>query len=174
MGACVPLPQLGASTSSSLRYIAGLMRRPSLSQLLWAFIAGCVLLSLAIFAMGFLAALPVPGWLQPIRQSNGWTGAVLYAVLRIHLPMAVLAGLYAWAVFRLLRARGLLVVLALSAPWLIYCFVEALSYYQESRLAPVHKLMLLFAWHKWTARLFVPLGVWVASKVSSDKAQDVV
>lgn len=150
------------------------MRRSSLAPLFWAFIAGCVLLGLAIYAMGFLAALPVPGWLQPIRQTKGWTGATLYAVLRIHLPMALLAGLYAWAVFRLLRARGMLVVLALSAPWLIYCLVEALSYYQESRLSPVHKLMLLFAWHKWLARLFVPLGVWVASKVSSDTKRNVV
>ena len=150
------------------------MRRPSLSQLLWAFIAGCVLLWLAIFVMGLLAALPVPGWLQPIRQTKGLTGAVLYSVLRLHLPMAILAGLYAWAVFRLIRARGLLVVLALSTPWLIYCFVEALTYYQESRLSPVHKLVLLFAWHKWFARLSVPLGVWVASKVSSDKARNVV
>jgi len=159
---------------SWLGYIADLMSRPSLSQLLWAFIAGCVLLWLAIYVMGFLAALPTPGWLQPIRQTKGWTGAILYSVLRIHLPMALLAGIYAWAVFRLLRARGLLVVLVLSAPWLIYCFVEALSYYQESRLSPAHKLMLLFAWHKWLARLFVPLGVWVASKVSLDKTRGVV
>jgi hypothetical protein len=88
--------------------------------------------------------------------------------------MAILAGLFAFAVFRLLGAHGLWVVLALSAPWLIYCFVEALSYYQASQLSPVHKLMLLFAWYKWFARLSLPLGVWVASKVSPGKVRDAV
>lgn len=150
------------------------MIRPSLPQLLLAFIAGCALLWLAILVMGFLAAIPTPHLLQSLLQTKGWTGAILYSVLLIHLPMALLAGLFAFAVFRLLRTRGLCVVLALSAPWLIYCFVEALTYYQESRLTPLHKLMLLFAWYKWFGRLSVPLGVWVASKVSSVKARDAV
>lgn len=145
------------------------MPRPALPQLLFAFIAGCALLWLAIFVMGLLAAIQTPNLLQPLLQAKGWVGAILYSVLLLHLPMALLAGLFGLAVFRLLRARGLYVVLALSTPWLIYCFVEALTYYQASQLSPLHKLMLLFAWYKWIARLSVPLGVWVASKVAPGK-----
>lgn len=146
--------------------------RPSLPQLLLAFIAGCGLLWVAIFVMGFLAAIPAPNLLRPLLQSNEWFGATLYSVLLLHLPMALLAGLFASVAFQLLRARGFSVVLALSAPWLIYCFVEALSYYQASRLTPLHKLMLLFAWYKWLGRLSVPLGVLIASKISAGKARD--
>lgn len=135
------------------------MPRPFFQQLLLAFIAGGALLWLGISVMGCLAAIPTPNVLQPLRQTEGWTGITLYSVRLIHFPMTLFAGLFASAVFRLLRAHGLFVVLALSAPWLIYCFVEALTYYQESQLTPLHKLMLLFAWYKWFGRLSVPLGV---------------
>lgn len=148
------------------------MPRPSLSKLLLAFIAGCALLWLAVLVMGFLAAIPTPNLLQPLLQTKGWIGGLLYSVLLLHLPMALLAGLFALAVFRLLRANGLLVVFALSAPWLIYCFLAALSWYQGTQFSPLHVLMLELAWHKWIGRLSVPLGVWVASKVSSGKAHD--
>jgi hypothetical protein len=149
------------------------MPRPSRLQLPLAFIAGLVLLALTLFFMGVLATLPTPNMLQALFQTKGWIGVTLHSVLLVHLPAALLSGLFSFAVFRLLRAHDLRVAITLSAPWVIYCFVEAISYYQASQLSPPHKLILILAWHKWLGRLSVPLGIWAASKVSSSKERGV-
>lgn len=106
--------------------------------------------------MAFLSRFPTPDWLQPVQ---------LTGVMLIQIPMALMGGLFAWAVFSWLRARGPGMVLALSAPWLIYCLADMVMYYQVSQLAPAHTLMLIFAWYKWPSRLAIPLGVWVASRL---------
>ena len=141
-------------------------RRP-LQQFLLAFVAGCVLLWLAIFTVGVLAALPTPTMLKPLTQGHGWFGVTLHSLLLVHLPMALVAGTFALLVFRLLRTRGAHVALALTAPWLLYCLVEAISYYQEAQFSPTQKLALLLAWYTWFGRLSVPFGVWAARKLSA-------
>lgn len=149
------------------------MRRPFLPPLLWALIAGCVMVWFLLFATDFLvlATTPVRSWLLPPDVSRTWF--YLYPVLFFELPLALLAGLYAWVVFGRLRARGLLMVLALSVPWLIFCLVWDWSLYQRSNMTTADKLTwtFIFGWHKWVGRLLVPLSVWVVSKVSSDKVR---
>jgi hypothetical protein len=146
------------------------MPRSALMRLLFAFLAGCVLLWFTVFVSGILAALPSPAFLQPLLQSQGWPGVTLHSVLLVHLPMCLFAGLFAWLVLRVLKAGGLVFVFALSAPWLIYCFLEAVNYYQEAQFPPSNKLAMLLAWYTWFGRLSVPLGVWLASKVVPTRA----
>lgn len=149
------------------------MIRPSLPQLLLAFIAGCLLLLLAIFCSGVLAASSAQRLLPPLLQNQSWGELILRSTLLVHIPMALISGIFALLVFRLLRARGLLVVLALSAPWLIYCLVVTLSWYQGTQFSPLHILMMELTWHKWIGRLSVPLGVWGASKLAVNRVRDV-
>ncbi len=128
-----------------------------------------------LFATDFLvlATTPMRRWL-PVQQPGDWTLFLLYPLLFFQLPLALLAGLYAWVVFGRLRVRGLRMVLALSVPWLIYCLVSDWSLYQRSYMTTMDKLTwtFIFGWHHWVGRLLVPLGVWVASKVSSDDIRD--
>jgi hypothetical protein len=108
----------------------------------------------------------MPGLLQPSLQTKWWVELTLHSVLLFHLPAAILSALFSFAAFRLLRAHDLWVALCLLTPWLVYCIVDAISYYQASQLPPLHKVILILAWHKWFGRLSVPLGVWAASKVT--------
>ena len=148
------------------------MNRPSLQQSLLAFSAGCLLLWLALVVAGILAASAAPSPLQPLLQGQGWIGFLLHSTLLVHIPVALFSGLFALVAFRLLRARGLLVVLALSAPWLIYCFLAAFSWYRGTQFSPLQILGLELAWHKWIVRLSVPLGVWAASKLPTGALRD--
>lgn len=147
------------------------MSRPSLLQLLLALIAGLILLGLTLFVLDFLATLPTPGMFQSLLQTKGWIGITLHSVLLFHLPAAILSGLFSFAVFRLLRAHDVWVALCLLTPWLVYCIVDAISYYQASQLSPVHKVILILAWYKWFGRLSIPLGIWVARKVSLGRSR---
>ena len=146
------------------------MPRPSTTQHLLALVAGFVLLWLAIYLVGFLAALPTPTFMNSEVGGRGWFMVVLRSVLLVHLPMALVAGLFALAAFHLLRARGIYIVLALSAPWLTYCVLEAVNYYQEAQFSSTQKLGLLLAWYTWFGRLSVPFGVWAASKLPAGRA----
>ena len=114
-------------------------------KLLFALAAGCVLLWIAIFIVGVLAALPTPGALRPLLQDKGWVGVTLHSLLLVHIPMAILAGIFGWIVFHLLRARSFSLVLACAAPWVLYCIAEAVSYYQEAQFPAPQKLALLLA-----------------------------
>lgn len=144
------------------------MLRPSLLKLLLAFIAGLVLLWLTLSAIGFIATLPKQSMLEPLRQSQSMIGLTMYSVLVFHLPVALLSGLFSLAIFRLLRARDLWTAVALSTPWVIYCFVAAMNFWNlASNFPPFYTLLLLLRWEKWPARLSVLLGVWAARKASS-------
>jgi hypothetical protein len=119
------------------------IHRPSLLQLLWAFVAGCVLAWLLAVNTNFIAVLshPTPNWLQPLRQMGGWTGSVLNTVLIVLLPQGLFAGLFAWVAFGVLRASGLRMVLANSAPWFIYGAVADLSWYKGSNFSTGERLI---------------------------------
>ena len=147
------------------------MPRPSIPQLLLAFIAGCLLLWLAILLAGTLAASTAPASLGPPLPDQSFVALTLRSTLFVHIPIALFSGLFALVVFRLLRARALLVVLALCAPWLIYCLFAALSWYQGTQFSPMQILWFELAWHKWVGRLSVPLGVWAASRLSTSNPQ---
>jgi len=140
------------------------MPRPSLLQLLLALFAGLVLLGLAIFSMNFLAKLPTPIMLQALLQNKNLIELTLHSVLLLHIPLAILSGIFSFAVFKLQRTHNLSIALCLLTPWLIYCIVDAISYYQASQLSPLHKVFLIFAWYKWFGRLSVPFGVWATRK----------
>ncbi|WP_200380209.1 hypothetical protein [Rubrivivax gelatinosus] len=146
------------------------MPRRTLLQFLLALTAGCLLLWLAIFIVGVLAALPTPSVLRPLVQGRNWLAVTLHSVLLVHIPMAFIAGSFALAVFRLLRTRGLPPVVGLTAPWLLYCLFEAFNFYQEAQFPSSQKLALLLAWYTWFGRLSVPLGIWAASKLPVARA----
>jgi hypothetical protein len=141
------------------------MPRSSFLKLLFAFSAGCLLLWLAVVVAGVLAAYPAPDFLQPPLQGQSLAELTLQSTLLVHIPIALLSGLFAWVFFCLLGARGPMVVIALAAPWLIYCLYAALSWYQGTQFSPLYILTHEMAWHKWVGRLSVPLGVWVASRL---------
>jgi hypothetical protein len=91
-------------------------------------------------------------------------------LLVFHIPMALAAAVFALATFRLIRAHSLFVATALSIPWLAYCLVEAVNYYNEAQFSPSQKLALLLAWYTWFGRLSVPLGIWAAHRLCSRPA----
>lgn len=143
------------------------MQRPTFTQLLLALFAGAVLLWLATLVGGFLAALPTPTFLRSLAKGQSWLWITAHSLLVFHIPMALAAAVFALATFRLIRARSLFVAAALSTPWLVYCVVEAVNYYNEAQFSPSQKLALLLAWYTWFGRLSVPLGVWAAHRLSS-------
>ena len=140
-------------------------------KLLLSFLAGWVLLWLALLVIGALAAIQTPALLRPLTQGHGWFGVTLHSLLIVHIPAALFAMVYGWVVFRLLDARGLLVVATCVLPWLTYCVVEAVNYYHEAQFPPSQKLALLLAWYMWFGRLSIPLGLWLASRLAGQRTQ---
>jgi hypothetical protein len=148
------------------------MHRPSIRQVVFAFIAGLVLVPLALYVGTILADFFIYIPNKSSFQAQGWGGHIFQKILLMQIPMTILAGIFAFVIFRLLSSGGTIMWLALSSAWFMYCVAAELSIYRGSTFSILEILWFLLITYKWISVLTVPLGVWIASRLSKSKLSD--
>ena len=142
----------------------------NLRNLVVALLVGVALAWLTVFAAGWLAAIQLPRSFFAVVKDHPDIAFLVHTTLLVQVSMALLALLVGWLLFRLLRNASLPLVLACAAPWLAFCTWESVQYFIEAKLPAEVKLRLLLDWRALPGLLSVPVGLWLASKLSTRNA----
>ena len=137
-----------------------------------ALLVGILLAWLTMNLMGVMAAITIPHSFFVAMKGHPVATNVLHTTMLVQLPTVLLAILVGWLLFRALGQASLPLVLACSAPWLAYVAIDSVTYYLESDFPPATKLGLFFGWSTWLGILGVPLGLWLASKITQHKTKN--
>jgi hypothetical protein len=135
-----------------------------------ALAVGVFLAWLAVCAMGALAAIPTPHALRLGASDHPFLALLVSMTLLVHVPVAILAFVVGWFLFRALRQASLLLVLVCAAPWLIYDLWSLVGHF-TTQLPTINEFKVVFAWYVWPGVLAVPVGLWLASIATAKTAR---
>ena len=123
---------------------------------------GVVIACIATLLTGYLAALPIPAaYLDPLRTHVGLS--TLLTSLLVQIPLAIAAGVVSWLMFRVLGRSTPAMLVACVAPWLLVVLIGWLSDLESLSASARNPYVMLAAV---TGTLCVPLGVWLAARLS--------
>ena len=131
----------------------------------FAVAVGLVLVLAADFLAGVSAALPLPRGF--FAELNPWTGLGTFAsmLLTYQAPVAVMAALASWAMFRALRSTRPTLVLACMTPWLAMLMWHWLGDLRGSFDSVTSNGF--FALSALVGMLFVPAGIWAGAQLAN-------
>ena len=146
------------------------MRKPL--DIAVALLVGILLAWLTMYLMGVMAAITIPHSFFVALKGHPIAVSLLHTTLLVQLPSVLLASLIGWLLFRALGQGNLSLVLACSAPWLVNVAMDSITYYTASESPFFAALGMYFGWNAWLGVLGVPLGLWLALKVSQRRTEN--